>query len=184
MTQLSKSPCDWSDADVAAALKKLAEFKDPEEPKYYYEFDPLEEGLKSPFDWTIDEIHNHALDVLGVDTFFPTGYHILIKLWIPPEIDKHGLVNTDHARNKKMITGTVGQVIRMGKQAFKDQRRFPTGPLATYGQWAVFKEHARQVFEVNGHRVATIHDDRFVGITFDPEDFKSSFDLTFEHRDD
>ena len=178
-----KSVSDWTDHDIGIALEKFASYQTPEE-KVFYEFDPLEEGLRSPFAWTKEEIHAHAESILGKDTFFPTGYHILIKLWMPPKVDEFGLESSDHSLKKKMITGTVGQVIRMGRQAFRDAKRFPTGPLATYGQWAVFKEHARQVFEVNEHRIATIHDDRFVGITTDPNDFKSAFDLTFEHRDD
>ena len=71
----------------------------------------------------------------------------------------------------------------MGKSAFRDHARFPTGPLVTYGQWGLFREHTRQVVERNGHRIAYIHDDRFVSVVEDPSTLKTAFELQFEHVD-
>jgi len=151
--------------------------------KFFYEFDSHEEGLKSPFDWTKEEINEHVLSVLGCDKDFPTGYNVLVKLWIPPEENEYGVMLTEHSRTKEMLTSVTGQVLRMGKSAFRDRARFPTGPLITYGQWGLFREHTRQVVQRNGHRIAYIHDDRFVAVVEDPASLKTAFELQFEHVD-
>lgn len=159
--------------------ERLKEILDPE----FSEFDIHEQGLISPFDWTEEDINKHVTSIIGCDKDFPTGYNVLVKLWIPPEENEYGVLLTEHSRTKEMLTSVTGQVLRMGKSAFRDRARFPTGPLITYGQWGLFREHTRQVVQRNGHRIAYIHDDRFVAVIEDPSTLKTAFELQFEHTD-
>lgn len=133
-------------------------------------------------DWTEEEIHAHAMREVGSDDLDPRGFYVLVKLWNPPERDKNGILLPDHVRYKDMITSTVGKVIRMGNDAFRDEGRFPSGPLITIGEWGVFRNLDRQMVATNGTRMAFMHDDRFVCVTRKPQALQSTFDLEYEHR--
>ncbi len=110
---------------------------------------------RSPFEWTEEEIHDLVMEEVGEDTLFPRGYQVLIKLWMPPrELDDGcGLIRTDHMMRNERITTNIGRVLRMGSEAFREQRRF----------------------------LAHLNDDRFIAMTSDPSNKKTTFDLEYEH---
>ena len=138
---------------------------------------------KSPFKWTEEEIHNLVMEEVGEDTLFPRGYQVLIKLWMPPrELDDgHGLIRTDHMMRNERITTNIGRVLRMGSEAFREQRRFPGGPTVTFGEWVVFRTGERNLIQCGEHFLAHLNDDRFIAMTTDPSNKKTTFDLEFEH---
>lgn len=138
---------------------------------------------KSPFQWTEEEIHNLVMEEVGEDTLFPRGYQVLIKLWMPPrELDDgSGLIRTDHMMRNERITTNIGRVLRMGSEAFREQRRFPGGPTVTFGEWVVFRTGERNLIQCGEHFLAHLADDRFIAMTSDPSNKKTTFDLEYEH---
>lgn len=138
---------------------------------------------KSPFDWTEEEIHDLVMDEVGEDTLFPRGFQVLIKLWMPPrELDEDcGLIRTDHMMRNERITTNIGRVLRMGSDAFREQRRFPGGPTITFGEWVVFRTGERNLIQCGEHFLAHLNDDRFIAMTTDPSNKKTTFDLEYEH---
>lgn len=138
---------------------------------------------KSPFEWTEEEIHDLVMQEVGEDTLFPRGYQVLIKLWMPPrELDNgSGLIRTDHMMRNERITTNIGRVLRMGSSAFREQRRFPDGPTVTFGEWVVFRTGERNLIQCGEHFLANLNDDRFLAMTTDPSNKKTTFDLEFEH---
>ncbi len=135
---------------------------------------------KHPKLWTEGEIQSLVKDTLGVDETFPRGYQLLILLWRPSEQDANGLYTTDQEIKNTTQSTMIGQVLRMGDDAFQDQHRFPSGPLVTYGEWAVFRGSERQRIRKNGHDLAFVNDDRFLGIDTNPATLQTHFDLQFE----
>lgn len=135
---------------------------------------------KEPNMWSLAEIEKLVMDEVGCDLIVPRGYNVLVSLWVPPEMDDHGLHLTDHAVKKGTIQSTLGKIIRMGADAFTDRARFPSGPTVTYGEWGIFRGSERQPIGINGKRLALIHDDRFIAATGDPNSLQTSFELEFE----
>ena len=137
--------------------------------------------FKDPFDWTSEEIHELVMQEIGQDTVFPRGYQVLIKLWMPSSTLESGLELTDHMQRNERITTTIGKVLRMGSEAFREVRRFPGGPTITFGEWGIFRSSERQLVQCGAHYLAFLNDDRFVGVTTNPAELKTTFDLEYEH---
>lgn len=135
---------------------------------------------KPPHEWTYKDIHELVMENLGVDCIFPRGYQLLIKLWAPASKTDFGLARTDHTLRNDSVETSIGRVLRMGRDAFNGDKRFPSGPLTTYGEWGIFRVGQRQIMEVNNQRVAFINDDRFLGPTSDPAKITTGIKLEFD----
>lgn len=137
---------------------------------------------KSPHEWSEEEIHEYVLKTTGQDIIKPRGYQVLIMLWKPSTVTEGGLSLAENTTKRQMLQSSVGLVLRMGKDAFTDEGRYPTGPWVTYGEWAIFRGNERQQVQVGSDiRLAFINDDRFLGTTDDPSITTTSFDLEFEY---
>lgn len=131
-------------------------------------------------DWTDLKIHNLVMDAIGSDDIFPRGYQVLIKLHVPSLVDKSGMHRTDKEIQDGIRSTMVGQILRLGKDAFQDEVRFPGGPTVSYGEWAIFRGSERQRIRQNGKDMAFINDDRFLGVTTSPEKLETVFDMIHE----
>lgn len=138
------------------------------------------DNYKSPDYWTQEEIHNLVVDTIGVDEVFPRGYQVLIKLFEPKEVDSLGILRADRDIKEVVIGTMMGQILRMGRDAFDDKVRFPGGPTVTYGEWAIFRGSERQRIRLNGKDMAFVNDDRFLAVTTNPEGLETTFDLIHE----
>ena len=78
---------------------------------------------KDPFDWTEKEINQLVLDEVGKDVIFPRGSQILVKIWEPKKELEGDLVLPDHSIRNERITTSIGKIIRMGPEAFREIRR-------------------------------------------------------------
>ncbi len=137
--------------------------------------------FKCPFEWTEEDIHSLVMSELGEDTVKPRGFQVLIKLWMPPLQYDSGLYRTDHIQRNERITTTIGKVLRMGSEAFREERRFPGGATVSFGEWGIFRSSERQLVQCGEHYLAFLNDDRFVGVTINPSQLKTTFDLEYEH---
>jgi len=141
---------------------------------------------KNPFLWqeNPEDIHNFVMEEINCDDVFPRGYQILIKLWMPPQENEHGWVETDHDLRDAMQSSTIGKILRMGKEAFTDKKRFPFGPTVTYGEWAIFRGTERQkLATADGTMLALVNDDRFMAVASDPAKVKTYFTLEHDWAD-
>lgn len=136
---------------------------------------------KSPWEWTEEEIHELVMREVGEDVIHPRGFYVLVKIWTPPEEYESGLIRTDNEQRSKTLESNHGMILRCGGEVFVDKERFPFGARFTYGEWATFRGSERIPIEVNGHRLAQIHDDRFISMIDDPSRIKTTFDLEYEH---
>lgn len=173
----------------SAATKQLIEVNNLDLIKLTQEnmdqFCPDDSGRswKHPWKWTPNEIHNLVMEEVGIDETFARGFQVLIKLWMPNRTDDLGLENSDHYMRDEMHKCTIGKILRMGKECYADRVRFPFGPRFTYGEWAVFRGTERQKLQKNGHMMAFVNEDRFMGSDDNPKTLQTSFDLEHEWAD-
>ena len=70
----------------------------------------------------------------------PVGYRVLIAL---PNVEdtfgESGLLKAESTRREEYILSTVGSVLDMGKEAYSDKERFPTGPWCKVGDHVMFR---------------------------------------------
>lgn len=133
--------------------------------------------------WTEQEIHDLVIGAVGVDEVFPRGYLVLIKLLVPSVIDDAGMHRTDQMIKDINRSTMIGQILRMGPDAFKDEVRFPGGPTVSHGEWCIFRGSERQRIRLNGVDMAFVNDDRFLGVTTAPAQLETVFDMIHEHMD-
>lgn len=136
--------------------------------------------FRAPHLWTEEEIHALVMEQVGVDETFPRGYQILVKVWSPPRELGGGFERSDHEIKNATGTSSVGIILRMGNDAFKDRSLFPTGPIVSYGEWAIFRGMERQKVMKAGQELAFVNDDRFIGVEENPSTLKTHFDVSYE----
>jgi hypothetical protein len=73
-----------------------------------------------------------------LDSLLPTpvGYRVLIAM---PEIEdtygESGIIKSSREVQLDTVMSTIGLVLDMGKQAYSDKERFPTGPWCKQGDY-------------------------------------------------
>lgn len=103
----------------------------------------------------------------------PSGYRILCAI---PEVEKEyedsGLIKADETiRNEETLT-TVLFVVDMGPDCYKDEKRFPTGPWCTKGDFVLVRPHAGSRLVIHGREFRIINDDSVEGVVDDPRGIK------------
>jgi hypothetical protein len=103
----------------------------------------------------------------------PSGYRILCAI---PEVEKEyegtNLIKADETvRNEETLT-TVLFVVDMGPDCYKDEKRFPTGPWCTKGDFVLVRPHAGSRLVIHGREFRIINDDSVEGVVDDPRGIK------------
>jgi len=99
----------------------------------------------------------------------PVGYRVLIAL---PNVEEtygeSGLVKSNQTVREEYILSTVGAVIEMGKQAYSDKERFPTGPWCAVGDYVMFRANTGTRFKVGTQEYRLMNDDSVEAVVADP----------------
>ena len=98
----------------------------------------------------------------------PSGYRILCTI---PEIDDkfdNGLIKADVTMHHEELLTTVLFVIKMGPDAYKDEKRFPSGPYCKVGDFVLVRPHAGTRLKIHGRDFRIINDDSVEGVVEDP----------------
>ena len=98
----------------------------------------------------------------------PSGYRILCA--IPDIEDKfdNGLIKADVTMHHEELLTTVLFVIKMGPDAYKDEKRFPSGPYCKVGDFVLVRPHAGTRLKIHGREFRIINDDSIEGVVEDP----------------
>ena len=72
----------------------------------------------------------------------PTGYRILILPFVPGKVTRGGIHLAKQTVDKERLATVVGYVVRLGPDAYKDNRKFPEGPWCQEGDWIIFGRYA------------------------------------------
>ena len=100
----------------------------------------------------------------------PTGWRILILPYRPPKTTKSGILLADKSLDEAQIQTVAGYVLKLGRLAYKDNKKFPDGPWCKEKQWVIFARYAGSRFKIEGGEVRILNDDEILATIKDPED--------------
>ena len=98
----------------------------------------------------------------------PSGYRILCAI---PEVDEKtagGLFKADMTKQFEELTTPVLFVLKIGPDAFKDEKRFPSGPWCKEGDFILTRPHAGSRVKIHGREFRIINDDSVEAVVEDP----------------
>lgn len=98
----------------------------------------------------------------------PRGYHILVAL---PEVeDKYdsGLIKADQTRHFEEVLATVFFVVKLGPDAYKDEKRFPSGPWCKEGDFILARPNSGTRLKIHGREFRLLNDDSVEAVVQDP----------------
>lgn len=106
----------------------------------------------------------------------PVGYGILIVPYSHPRTSKGGILLADSTLKTEELATTIGYVISMGPEAYKDEAKFPTGPWCKVGDYIMFGRYAgkRIVMRDEGGDdlpLRILLDDEIIAVVDNPEDY-------------
>jgi len=98
----------------------------------------------------------------------PKGFKLLIAL---PEVDEKtegGILKSSETIRNESVATIVGFVLKLGPDAYKDEKRFPNGPYCGEGDWVVFRAYSGTRVKIHGKEFRLINDDTVEAVIDDP----------------
>jgi co-chaperonin GroES (HSP10) len=98
----------------------------------------------------------------------PSGYRILCAV---PEIEEKtagGIYKADITMRNEELTTPVLFVIKLGPDAYKDPKRFPSGPWCKEGDFILTRPMAGSRVRIHGKEFRLINDDAVEAVIEDP----------------
>lgn len=102
----------------------------------------------------------------------PTGYHILIALLDAKEKSEGGILIPEEITHREMVASVVGLVLSVGPDAYKNEKRYPTGPWCKEGDFILFNPYSGTRVNVHGKELRLINDDTVLAVVIDPRGVK------------
>ena len=100
----------------------------------------------------------------------PTGWRIVILPHKGVEKTKGGVILSDQLIQEQQWTTNVGLVLKMGPLAYRDKKKFPTGPWCKEQDWVIFARYAGSRLKIDGGELRILNDDEILGVVNSPED--------------
>ena len=98
----------------------------------------------------------------------PSGYRILIALPEADEKTEVGIIKAASLVERESVGSICGFVIKLGPDAYNDERRFPNGPYCKEGDWILMRSYTGTRFLVHGKEFRLINDDSVEAVVQDP----------------
>ena len=98
----------------------------------------------------------------------PATYHLLCVL---PEIDEQyesGLVKAGQTMHYEEVLSPVLFVVKVGPDAYKDEKRFPSGPSCKVGDFVLVRPNTGTHIKIHGKEFRIINDDSVEAVVQDP----------------
>ena len=98
----------------------------------------------------------------------PATYYLLCVL---PDIDdeyESGLVKASQTMHYEEVLSPVLFVVKMGPDAYKDEKRFPSGPSCKVGDFILVRPNTGTRIKIHGKEFRIINDDSVEGVVQDP----------------
>lgn len=102
----------------------------------------------------------------------PVGYRILCAI---PEIDEKtagGVFKANITMEHEALLTTVLFVLKVGPDAYKDPKRFPSGPWCKEGDFVLVRPHAGTRVKVYDTELRILNDDAIEAVVEDPRGYK------------
>ena len=99
----------------------------------------------------------------------PIGYKLLVAMPQIEDTTKGGVHLPDELKDREQVASIVGCVIAIGPDAYKDKKKFPSGPWCKVGDWIVFRAYSGTKIRLSGSQeIRLINDDSAEGVVADP----------------
>lgn len=98
----------------------------------------------------------------------PVGYMLLIALPKIEETYESGIVKDSKTVHYEKVLSTIGLVLDIGPQAYKDPDRFPHGPWCSTGEYVMFRSNSGTRFTFRGVEYRLMSDDSIEAVVADP----------------
>ena len=102
----------------------------------------------------------------------PAGYHILCAV---PEVEEefeNGLIKSSQTVYTEEMLTTVLFVVALGPDAYKDPKKFPSGPWCKQGDFVLVRPNAGSRLVIHGKDFRLINDDTIEAVVDDPRGIK------------
>jgi co-chaperonin GroES (HSP10) len=120
----------------------------------------------------------HAVDLSGVLSKSaeekakqipdPATYHLLCMLPEAKEEYEGGILKSSQAMQYEELLSPVLFVAKMGPDAFKDEKRFPSGPSCKVGDFIIVRPNTGTRMKIHGTEWRIINDDSVEAVIEDP----------------
>lgn len=98
----------------------------------------------------------------------PSTFHLLCVL---PEIDEEyesGLIKAGQTVHFEELLSPVLFVVKLGPDAYKDEKRFPSGPSCKAGDFVLVRPNTGTRIKIHGKEFRIINDDSVEAVIEDP----------------
>jgi co-chaperonin GroES (HSP10) len=98
----------------------------------------------------------------------PTTYHLLCMVPQAEEEYESGLIKAGNTLHYEEVLTPVLFVAKMGPDAFKDEKRFPSGPSCKEGDFVIVRPNSGTRLKIHGTEFRIINDDSVEAVVEDP----------------
>lgn len=99
----------------------------------------------------------------------PVTYHILCMLpKAEEELSESGIIKTSTMMHHEELLSPVLFVAKIGPDAFKDEKRFPSGPSCQVGDFILVRPNTGTRMKIHGTEFRIINDDSVEATIQDP----------------
>lgn len=98
----------------------------------------------------------------------PKTYHLLCMLPEAKEEYEGGLLKANQTMQYEELLSPVLFVAKMGPDAFKDEKRFPSGPSCQVGDFVIVRPNSGTRMKIHGTEWRIINDDSVEAVVEDP----------------
>jgi co-chaperonin GroES (HSP10) len=98
----------------------------------------------------------------------PVAFHLLCALPESDEEYESGLVKAGQTMQFEELLSPVLFVVKMGPDAYKDEKRFPSGPSCKEGDFVLVRPNTGTRMKIHGREFRIINDDSVEAVVEDP----------------
>jgi co-chaperonin GroES (HSP10) len=98
----------------------------------------------------------------------PATYHLLCILPEANESYDSGILKSDRAVQHEELLSPILFVAKIGPDAFKDEKRFPSGPSCKVGDFIVVRPNTGTRMKIHGREFRLVNDDSIEATVDDP----------------
>jgi len=98
----------------------------------------------------------------------PVTYHLLCVVPDAEEQYESGIVKDETTQYYEEVLTPVLFVMKMGPDAYKDEKRFPSGPSCKVGDFVIVRPNSGTRMKIHGREFRIINDDNVEAVVEDP----------------
>ena len=102
----------------------------------------------------------------------PVTFHLLCVLPDAEEEYESGLVKASQTMHFEEVLSPVLFVVKLGPDAYKDEKRFPSGPSCKAGDFVLVRPNTGTRIKIHGKEFRIINDDSVEAVVQDPRGIK------------